>query len=55
MASNINQVWNPSTCKFLNFLIWKIKVIHFLNIHLSIFHQHLLHIIKFPFNILIFF
>ena len=32
-ASYINQVLTPPACKFLNFLIWKIELINFLNIH----------------------
>ena len=54
-ASYINQGLIPPACKFLNFFILKIKLINFPNVHFSIFHLYLFHIIKSPFNILIFY
>ena len=51
----INQVLIPPAYKFLNFFIEKIKLVNFPNIHFSIFHLYLLHIIKFPFNVLTFY
>ena len=54
-ASYVHQVLTPTACKLLNFFIWKVKLINFPDIHFSIFHLHLLHIIKFPFNILTFY
>ena len=54
-ASHINQFLTPPACKFLDFFIWKIKLINFPNIHFSILHLYLHHIIKFPFNIFTFY
>ena len=53
--SYINQDLTLPSCKFLNFFIEKIELINFRNIHFSIFHLYLLHVTKFPFNILTFF
>ena len=53
--SYINQDLTLPSCKFLNFFIEKIELINFRNMHFSIFHLYLLHVTKFPFNILTFF
>ena len=54
-ASYNNKVLTPPPCKLLHFLIEKVKLINFPNVHFSIFHLYLLHIYKFSFNILTFY
>ena len=49
-ASYISHALDPPARKLPNFFSHKFKLIKLLNIHFSIFHLHVLHVIKFPFN-----
>ena len=51
----LTKFWLHLRVNYSTFSFKKVKLINFTNIYFSIFHLYLLHIIKFPFNILTFY